>query len=156
MTPPPPPAPALRSCVSCGRYFVQTVLRQEQQNQGRRRARARGELQGQQGVLELVEGRPRGILCMLDEMCRMPQPSDKQFTENLHSEHADNALIEARKQQPTRQQQACITRAPLPGRARGICFVLVGFVLNTATCSRCRRHRASRAAARSARTRASL
>ena len=40
--------------------------------------------------VDLVEAKLRGILDILDEENRLPQPSDQHFTEMVHSKHKDH------------------------------------------------------------------
>ena len=51
-------------------------------------------------VIELIEGKPSGILSILNEECVVPKGSDESFLGKLMDTHRDNALL----RRPTKEQ----------------------------------------------------
>eukprot|EP00743_Colponemidia_sp_Colp-15_P007995 GILK01008660.1.p1 GENE.GILK01008660.1~~GILK01008660.1.p1 ORF type:complete len:2044 (+),score=493.00 GILK01008660.1:237-6368(+) len=53
-----------------------------------------------QPVLDLIESRPDGVFCVLDEEIVIPRGSDEGFVKKLHSKHAANKNYQAVMKQP--------------------------------------------------------
>jgi myosin heavy subunit len=77
-------------------YFVHNVLAQEQQAYAADGIKcAPVVFTDNQPTVDLISANPLGLFGILDEVCRLPQPSDEKFTEKVHSAHGDNQLLQA-------------------------------------------------------------
>lgn len=71
-------------------FFVHNVLAQEQQAYRADGIRcAPVSFQDNQPTVDLIEQAPNGLFGILDEVCKMPQPSDDMFTNKVHEEHSN-------------------------------------------------------------------
>ena len=77
-------------------FFVQNVLAHEQEAY-----RADGvhcaevTFEDNQPTVDLIEQSPTGIFGILDEVCRLPRPSDTDFTDKVHDQHAAHSSLSA-------------------------------------------------------------
>ncbi|XP_018320013.1 unconventional myosin-IXa isoform X2 [Agrilus planipennis] len=86
-------------------YFNQHVFNYEQQEYRREGIRWTNiEFMDNTGCLQLVEGKPNGILCILDDQCNFPGATNETLLQKFNSMHRDNNWY----QQPQKREAAFI------------------------------------------------
>ncbi|XP_011638419.2 LOW QUALITY PROTEIN: unconventional myosin-IXa-like [Pogonomyrmex barbatus] len=58
------------------------------------------------GCLNLIEGKPNGLLCLLDDQCNFPGATNETLLQKFNTVHKDNPLYEA----PQRREAAFVVR----------------------------------------------
>ncbi|XP_024945038.1 unconventional myosin-IXa isoform X2 [Cephus cinctus] len=58
------------------------------------------------GCLNLIEGKPNGLLCLLDDQCNFPGATNETLLQKFNSVHKDNSFYEA----PQRRESAFVVR----------------------------------------------
>jgi myosin heavy subunit len=78
------------------RFFVQNVLSHEQEAYRTDGVHCTEVMfEDNQSTVDLIEQNPSGIFGILDEVCRLPQPNDTDFTDKVHAQHGGNASLSA-------------------------------------------------------------
>ena len=113
-------------------YFNEHVI-QSEQDEYIREALPWEELEvaDNQDTIDLVRGKPNGILNILDSTCVMPKGSDDIFISNLFDAFPKHARVKQARTRPKPKNKAnAIKAAPKAGGARGQRERFVGFTIN--------------------------
>lgn len=88
-------------------YFNQHVFKYEQEEYRREGIRWTDiGFSDNTGCLQLIEGKPGGLLCLLDDQCNFPWATNEALLQKFNSVHKDNHFYE----KPTRREAAFIVR----------------------------------------------
>ncbi|GBP31606.1 Unconventional myosin-IXa [Eumeta japonica] len=88
-------------------YFNQHVFKYEQEEYRREGIRWTDiEFSDNTGCLQLIEGKPNGLLCVLDDQCNFPWATNETLLQKFNSVHEDNIFYE----KPQRREPAFIVR----------------------------------------------
>ncbi|XP_018913813.1 unconventional myosin-IXb isoform X2 [Bemisia tabaci] len=88
-------------------YFNQHVFKYEQEEYRKEGIRwSNIEFLDNTACLHLIEGKPNGLLCLLDDQCNFPGASNETLLQKFNSVHKDNPFYEV----PQRRENAFIVR----------------------------------------------
>ncbi|XP_050731320.1 unconventional myosin-IXa-like isoform X3 [Eriocheir sinensis] len=88
-------------------YFNQHVFEYEQEEYQREGILWTNiEFQDNVDCLALIQGKPDGLLCVLDDLCSFPQATNEAFLQKINSTHKDNEYYEV----PHKKESAFIIR----------------------------------------------
>ncbi|KAK6631291.1 hypothetical protein RUM44_005817 [Polyplax serrata] len=88
-------------------YFNQHVFKYEQEEYRKENIRwSNIEFMDNTGCLHLIEGKPFGLLCVLDDQCNFPGATNETLVQKFNSVHKDNEFYEI----PQRRESAFIVR----------------------------------------------
>ena len=83
-------------------YFNQHVFEYEQEEYQREGiAWTHIEFQDNVDCLALIEGKPTGLLCILDDQCSFPGATNETFLQKINSVHKDNPFYEIPQKRET-------------------------------------------------------
>ncbi|XP_045484211.1 unconventional myosin-IXAa isoform X1 [Pieris rapae] len=88
-------------------YFNQHVFKYEQEEYRREGIRWTDiGFSDNTGCLQLIEGKPGGLLCLLDDQCNFPWATNETLLQKFNSVHEENPFYE----KPTRREPAFVVR----------------------------------------------
>ncbi|XP_045501467.1 unconventional myosin-IXAa-like isoform X2 [Colias croceus] len=88
-------------------YFNQHVFKYEQEEYRREGIRWTDiGFSDNTGCLQLIEGKPGGLLCLLDDQCNFPWATNETLLQKFNSVHEDNPFYE----KPTRREPAFVVK----------------------------------------------
>ncbi|XP_049939192.1 unconventional myosin-IXa-like [Schistocerca serialis cubense] len=88
-------------------YFNQHVFKYEQEEYRKEGIRWTNiDFMDNTGCLQLIEGKPNGLLCVLDDQCNFPGATNETLLQKFNSVHKDNPFYEI----PQRREAAFIVR----------------------------------------------
>ncbi|CAB3374023.1 Hypothetical predicted protein [Cloeon dipterum] len=88
-------------------YFNQHVFKYEQEEYSREGIKWKSiDFKDNAGCLTMIEGKPNGLLCILDDQCNFPGASNETLLQKFNSVHKDNKFYEV----PQRREAAFIVQ----------------------------------------------